>query len=157
MSVPRFPRNARVLPPDELRRGTEMAEITRLGEPKKADSLSITPANEVTDDVQPTTTYIIALMNLSTRWTCIQISFDKQSWSATPLVGQTCGYPATDEGLNRCFNERKYQPIATINCGQGQRVWLKFRNPQGDVGTLDSPYEFFADCHSAGKVLVFTD
>lgn len=135
-----------------------MSKMTHAGEVKKADGLSVDPADKVdAADKALLDLYIIALMNMSARWTCFAISFDRQSWHATPLVGQTCGYPPNDDGINRCFQEQRFQPIATVNCGQQLRVWLKFRNPQGDVGTLDSPYEFFADCNSKGKVLVFMD
>src|SRR5579872_5559551 len=77
--------------------------------------------------------YIIALLNASIKWTCFKISFDKQNWTATPLVGRTCANACDDTGLKQCFDQGHYQPIATINCGRQVAFWLGFRDAQGNV------------------------
>lgn len=129
------------------------SDLVQIKSGKKSSDLKVTPAGEqvLTDP------YIIALMNLSSKWTCIQISFDKVNWYATPLVGRTCPYQCSDADLQKCFKEGKYSPIATINCGAQTNVYLKFKDSQGNIGTLTDPYYFFADCKYKGKVLVFCD
>ena len=101
--------------------------------------------------------YTIYLMNLSPRWTCVAISFDREHWSPTPAVGQTCASPCTDENLRHGFKDRNFTPIATSQCGSKVRVWLKFQNAAGEIGALKNPYEFFADCRSDGQVLPYCD
>lgn len=102
--------------------------------------------------------YIIALMNFSTQWSCVEISFDYKNWYAVnPQVGRTCDY--TPAQAAQCFREGKFVPIAKTNCGRNNEVWLGFKNASGQHGRLaqNDPYTFYADCKEKGKVLLFDD
>jgi len=100
--------------------------------------------------------HVLALMNFSSTWTCIAVSVDKTHWLniATP-IGRTCARPISE--MDHCFNEGKFLPVGKVNCSQPIQVWLKFRNAQGDIGTLISPYHLIPNCQDKGTAILFAD
>jgi hypothetical protein len=101
-------------------------------------------------------THTLALMNFSSTWTCIAVSVDRSHWLniVTP-VGRTCPLPVAE--MARCFNEGKFLPVGKVNCSQPIEVWLKFRNAQGDIGTMTEPYHLIPNCQDAGTAILFED
>ena len=98
--------------------------------------------------------HVLALMNLSANWTCIAVSLDKTHWLniATP-IGRTCAHPVAE--IDRCFSEGKFLPVGKVNCSQPIQVWLKFRNAQGDIGTMTVPYHLIPNCQDNGTAIIF--
>jgi hypothetical protein len=100
--------------------------------------------------------HTLALINLSSNWTCFAISLDNSHWwNVTPAVGRTCTLPISL--VDHCFLERKYLPLGKVNCSQPIHVWLKFRNAQGDIGTLVDPYRLVPNCQDQGTAIQFGD
>jgi hypothetical protein len=101
-------------------------------------------------------THILALMNFSSKWTCIAVSTDKAHWLniATP-IGRTCPMPVAQ--MAKCFNEGKFLPVGKVNCSQAIEVLLKFRDPQGNIGTMTTPYHLIPNCQDVGTTILFED
>jgi hypothetical protein len=100
--------------------------------------------------------HLLALMNFSSNWTCIAVSLDNSHWLniATP-IGRTCARPISE--ADHCFNEGKFLPVGRVNCSQPIQIWLKFRNTQGDIGTLTNPYHMIPNCQDKGTAILFGD
>ena len=100
--------------------------------------------------------HILGLMNFSSTWTCVAISLDNSHWLniATP-VGRTCQLPIAQ--AERCLNEAKFLSVGKVACGKPIEVWLKFRNSQGDIGTLITPYHLIPNCVDKVTVILFGD
>jgi hypothetical protein len=47
--------------------------------------------------------------------------------------------------------------VGKITCGKSIDVWLKFRNSQGDIGTLITPYRLVTNCADHATVILFGD
>jgi hypothetical protein len=127
---------------------------------RTAKELKVEPKAHVTfktpDAVLNQGPHTLALMNFSTAWTCIAVSVDKTHWlNIAKPIGRTCARPITE--MDNCFNEGKYLPIGKVNCSQPIQVWLKFRNTQGDIGTLLSPYHLIPNCQEQGTAILFGD
>jgi hypothetical protein len=100
--------------------------------------------------------HILALMNFSSTWTCIAVSVDKSHWlNIAAPIGRTCSRPISE--MDHCFSEGKFLPIGKVNCSQPIQVWLKFRNSQGDIGALTTPYHLIPNCQDKGTAILFGD
>lgn len=97
--------------------------------------------------------YQVVMINQSD-YTIIAVSLNYVNWAPTPLIGKTCGYPCDDR---RCFDEKRWAAICTVECGQNHNLWIKVRDTQGRVYTQNQgdPYTFYANCGAAGGVLAF--
>jgi hypothetical protein len=114
---------------------------------------------DIEPQLQEPTHWEINLLNCSNEWTCIALSIDdRQTWIPTPAVGRNCPYNPDQKGIQQCFDEHKYTLILTTWCGNHLRLFLKFRNRQGQVGILNNPWDLYANCQaSGGIVLPFSD
>ena len=100
--------------------------------------------------------HILALMNFSSTWTCIAVSVDNSHWlNITTPIGRTCARPIAE--MDHCFNEGKFLPVGKVNCSQPLLIWLKFRNSQGDIGSVISPYHLIPNCQDKGTAILFGD
>jgi len=126
--------------------------------PRFAKDLRVEPKNRATFKTPANGLnqghHVLALMNFSSNWTCIAVSVDNSHWLniATP-VGRTCPRPMSE--MDHCFNEGKFLPIGRVNCSQPIEVWLKFRNTQGDIGSLAAPYRLIPNCVDQGTAILF--
>lgn len=100
--------------------------------------------------------HILAMMNFSSNWTCVAVSVDNSHWlNIAEPIGRTCALPISQ--MDRCFNEGKFLPVGKVDCTKPIEVWLKFRNAQGDIGTLITPYHLIPNCDDKVTVILFGD